>query len=93
MGWATGPVCDPVGRWVLENVADSYSHAGFVYCNGRDGVLIACGGDDAIVVGVYADEEQLAGGDWLAFRTWSDESAGSVSEAVGFVREWLGGGE
>jgi hypothetical protein len=86
-------VSDPAGRWVLEHVEDSDSHAGFVYCKGRDGVLIACGGDDAIVVGVYADEEQLADGDWLAFRTWPDESAGSVSEAVGFVRGWLEGGE
>jgi hypothetical protein len=82
-------VSDPVGRWVLENVEDSHGHAGFVYCNGRDGVLIACGGDAAIVVGVYADEEQLADGDYLAMREWSDESPVSVAEALGFLAGWL----
>jgi hypothetical protein len=91
MGWSTGPVSDPAGCWVLDNVEDSDGHAGFVYCKGWDGVLIACGGDAPITVGVYADDDQLAAGDWLAMREWSDVSEASVSAAVGFVRDWLTG--
>jgi len=90
MGWSTGDlVSDPAGRWVLENVSEAYSHAGFVYCEGWGGVLIACGGDDAITVGVYSDDDALYGGEEpLAFRVWSDVSF--KGDAVAFVREWLG---
>ena len=89
MGWSTGPVSDLAGRWVLENVPDSYSHAGFVYCDGAEGVLIACGGDDAIVVGVYADHDALCEGAPLVFRSWTD--ATGRADAVSFIRGWLSG--
>jgi len=83
-------LADEAGRWLLDNCADAYGAHGFVYATGRDGVTVAAGGDGAISVGVYSDDDALTAGDPLVFREWGTSTVGDIGEAVAFLRHWVG---
>lgn len=81
---------DPVGRHLLRTrPADTIAHAGFTYTTRADGAVIATGGDAHIVVGIYANDDELADGDPIAYREWHDTTPDSIRAAIAFARDAL----
>ena len=80
---------DPAGRWLLRTINGAYTHAGFTYATGRDGVTIATGGDAAITVGIYASDEHLHDGDPITLKEWHDTNPDNIRAAIALMREWI----
>ena len=80
---------DLAGQWLFDNVADTYGAHGFTYSTGQDDVTIATGGDGAITIGIYADDDALIDGDPIAFHQWDEATPDTIADAIDTLRAWV----
>lgn len=80
-------LADPAGQWLLENNPTAYGAHGFVYADGNNGTIIATGGDAAITIGIYANEEALTDGDPLALYEWHATTPHLLKNAIGVLKK------
>lgn len=79
-------LADPAGKWLLDNDPTAYGAHGFVYADGKNGTIIATGGDAAITVGIYANEQALTDGNPLALYEWHVITAHLHESAIAVLK-------
>ena len=80
----TNGYADPAGKHLLDTYPNAYGAHGFVYVEWC-GSIIATGGDGAITVGIYDNEDALNDGHASAYREWDTITPQTIAEAIDMI--------
>lgn len=82
-------LADPAGRHLLDTYPNAYGAHGFVYVE-WNGAIIATGGDGAITVGIYANDDALTNGDPITYREWDTITPDNIRAAIEMIEQHTG---
>ena len=75
---------DPAGQHLLDTYPNAYGAHGFVYVEWC-GSIIATGGDGAITVGIYDNEDAFNDGHARTYREWDTITPQTIAEAIAMI--------